>query len=68
MLTLKRQFFVQEYLIDLNATQAAIRAGYSRRTAKQIAWELLRVPEVRAAIREANRARLARLNHLLWAR
>jgi phage terminase small subunit len=68
MLTLKRQFFVQEYLIDLNATQAAIRAGYSRRTAKQIAWELLRVPEVRAAIREANRARLATLNHLLWAR
>ncbi len=33
-LTPKQQRFIQEYLIDLNATQAAIRAGYSAKTAK----------------------------------
>ena len=36
-LTPKQQRFVSEYLIDLNATQAAIRAGYSEKTAKAIA-------------------------------
>lgn len=35
-LTLKQQRFVEEYLVDLNATQAAIRAGYSPKTAKEI--------------------------------
>ncbi len=34
-LTPKQARFVEEYLIDLNATQAAIRAGYSKKTAKQ---------------------------------
>lgn len=36
-LTAKQQRFCDEYLIDLNATQAAIRAGYSKRSARQIA-------------------------------
>ena len=38
-LTAKQQRFCDEYLIDLNATQAAIRAGYSEKTARQIAAE-----------------------------
>lgn len=40
-LTAKQQRFVEEYLIDLNATQACIRAGYSQKNAKQIGSELL---------------------------
>ena len=40
-LTAKQQRFCDEYLIDLNATQAAIRAGYSKKTAKQIGQENL---------------------------
>lgn len=49
-LTPKQQRFVEEYLIDLNATQAAIRAGYSKRTAFQIGTENLKKPYVAAAI------------------
>ena len=40
-LTPKQELFVQEYLIDLNATQAAIRAGYSVKNADKIGPELL---------------------------
>lgn len=40
-MTDKQKMFVKEYLIDLNATQAAIRAGYSENTAKQIGYENL---------------------------
>jgi phage terminase small subunit len=40
-LTAKQQRFCDEYLIDLNATQAAIRAGYSKKTAAQTAARLL---------------------------
>ena len=36
MLTPKQSTFVEEYLTDLNATQAAIRAGYSNKTANEI--------------------------------
>lgn len=57
-LTPKQQRFVQEYLIDLNATQAAIRAGYSKKTAEQIGYENLRKPEIAAAI-EAKRLKVA---------
>lgn len=46
----KRERFVEEYLIDLNATQAAIRAGYSPKTAYSIGHELMKIPEVRARI------------------
>ena len=46
----KQQRFVDEYLIDLNATQAAIRAGYSPKTATAIASENLSKPSISAAI------------------
>ncbi|SEI98662.1 phage terminase small subunit [Azotobacter beijerinckii] len=49
-LTPKQQRFVDEYLIDLNATQAAIRAGYSEKTAKIIAAQNLSKLNIRIAI------------------
>ena len=49
-LTAKQQRFCDEYLIDLNATQAAIRAGYSERTAKQIGQENLTKPDIKKYI------------------
>lgn len=52
-LTEKQAAFVQEYLIDLNATQAAIRAGYSKDTAHQIGYENLRKPDLSQAITRA---------------
>ena len=52
-LTPKQQRFVEEYLIDLNATQAAIRAGYSEKTAKEIGNENLTKPNIAKAIAEA---------------
>lgn len=51
-MTKKQKRFVEEYLIDLNATQAAIRAGYSRKTAKQTGSENLSKPDLRAYIDE----------------
>ena len=52
-LTPKQQRFVEEYLIDLNATQAAIRAGYSEKTAKVIAAQNLSKLNIQEAIQEA---------------
>lgn len=49
-LTEKQKRFVEEYLIDLNATQAAIRAGYSPNTARDIGCENLAKPNIRACI------------------
>lgn len=49
-LTAKQQGFVEEYLIDRNATQAAIRAGYSRKTAQEQSSRLLSNVMVRAAL------------------
>ena len=49
-LTAKQQRFCDEYLIDLNATQAAIRAGYSKRTAAASAARLLRNVKVQEYI------------------
>lgn len=49
----KQQRFVEEYLVDLNATQAAKRAGYSEKTAHTIGHELLKKPEIAAAIQAA---------------
>ncbi len=49
-LTPKRAHFVTEYLVDLNATQAAIRAGYSRKTAREQGCQLLRKPGIADAI------------------
>lgn len=56
----RRQRFVAEYLVDLNATQAAIRAGYPRRTARQQASRLLANANVFRVIRERQAARLTR--------
>ena len=53
----KQQRFVEEYLIDLNATQAAIRAGYSEKSAGQMAHEMLKKHEIQEALSEAMKAR-----------
>lgn len=50
-LTEKQEKFCQEYLIDLNGTQAAIRAGYSEKTAGSIAHENLNKPEIMERLR-----------------
>lgn len=54
-LTAKQQRFVEEYLVDMNATQAAIRAGYSKKTAYSIGGENLRKPEIKKAIKKATK-------------
>lgn len=56
-LTPKQQRFVDEYLVDLNATQAAIRAGYSEKTASVIAAENLSKPNIAQSIQEAMKKR-----------
>ncbi|KDD79563.1 terminase small subunit, partial [Glaesserella parasuis] len=61
-LTDKQQRFVEEYLIDLNATQAAIRAGYSADTARQIGAENLSKLVIQEAIQEAQNKRAERVN------
>lgn len=50
MLTRKRQRFVEEYLVDLNAKQAAIRAGYSAKTAEVTGCQILKNLKVREAV------------------
>ena len=57
-LTPKQERFIAEYLIDLNATQAAIRAGYSEKTAYSIGQENLKKPDIAAAIK-AKQSKLA---------
>ena len=52
-LTPKQQRFIDEYLIDLNATQAAIRAGYSEKTAHSIGEENLKKPGIAQAVNSA---------------
>lgn len=59
-LTDKQRRFVDEYLVDLNATQAAIRAGYSKKTAGQIGEQNLKKLEIAAAIQKAQAARAKR--------
>ncbi len=59
-LTLKQERFVQEFLKDLNRTQAAIRAGYSPASARVIAQETLLNPAVQEAIQEALEKRAER--------
>lgn len=51
-LTKKQELFVDEYIVDLNASQAAIRAGYSKKTARQLASENLTKPNIKKAISE----------------
>ena len=59
-MTPKQERFVEEYLIDLNATQAAIRAGYSAKTAADIGRQLLRKTPVSDAIAAKKAARSER--------
>lgn len=59
-LTPLRQRFVEEYLVDMNGTDAAIRAGYSARSAKAQASQLLALPEVQVAVSQAQASRSAR--------
>lgn len=60
-LTAKQKMFVQEYLVDLNATQAALRAGYSKKTAFSIGNENLKKPEIQKAIQHAMQKREKRV-------
>lgn len=59
-LTSKQARFIEEYLLDLNATQAAIRAGYSAKTAYSIGQEILKKPEIQEAICQAQKDRSER--------
>lgn len=58
-LTAKQRLFVSAYLVDKNATQAAIAAGYSKKTATSIGQENLKKPEVAAAIESQIKAQEA---------
>lgn len=60
-LNARQHLFVQEYLIDLNATQAGIRAGYSIRTAQRTGSENLSKPLISAAIQAALQKRMERI-------
>ena len=63
MLTARRELFCQEYVVDRNAKQAAIRAGYSEATAKQQGSRLLTNADVRARI-EHLQAEVAERNRI----
>ena len=60
-LTPKQEMFCLEYIVDMNATQAAIRAGYSVKTASRIASENLYKPDVQARVSELKVARTERV-------
>jgi len=57
----RQTLFVDEYLVDLNATHAAVRAGYSEHTAPYTGSKLLHKPEVADAVRRALEARAEKL-------
>lgn len=60
-LTAKQEMFCKEYLLDLNATQAAIRAGYSEKTAQKIGSENFLKPVIQSRITELKADRENRL-------
>ncbi len=62
-LTPKQKQFCEEYIIDLNATQAAIRAGYSEKTARSIGNRLLTNVDIQNYIRELQQKRSERLQY-----
>ena len=68
-MTPKQQRFCDEYLIDLNATQAAIRAGYSKKTARAMAAENLTKPDIKsyidARMAEKNKKMIANQDEVL---
>ena len=59
-LTPKQARFVEEYLVDLNATAAAKRAGYSEKTAEQQGYQLLQKSSVQRAVTKAKESRSER--------
>lgn len=61
-LTSKQRAFCREYMVDLNGTQAAVRAGYSSRSAKFIACEMLKLEHVQAEVARLNVERMKRLD------
>jgi phage terminase small subunit len=61
-LSAKQEQFCREYLVDLNATQAAIRAGYSPKTAYSMGQRLLKNVEVQAFIQRAKQERAEKLS------
>jgi len=60
-LTEKQRAFCEEYLVDLNATQAAIRAGYSEATAKEIGFENLTKPHIQDEVQRLMEERSKRV-------
>lgn len=64
-LTAKQQRFVEEYLVDSNATQAAIRAGYSEKCAEVQGCRLLRYAQVATALRAAKRKISERIQYTI---
>lgn len=61
VLTDKQAIFVEEYLIDFNATRAAMASGYSKDTAYSIGSENLRKPEVQSAIQDRTKSKMSSL-------
>jgi len=59
-LTKKQETFCNEFMVDLNATQAAIRSGYSQKTARQIATENLSKPAIQHRLFELQQERITR--------
>jgi len=68
-LTKKQQLFVDEYLQSFNATEAAIKAGYSEKTAYSIGWENLRKPDIAEEIQKHLQASAMSADEVLkrWA-
>ena len=60
-MTDKQQMFIEEYMTDMNATQSAIRAGYSPKTAIQIGYELLNKPHIAEELSKRKAIRSRRL-------
>lgn len=54
----RQELFCREYIKDLNGTQAAIRAGYSPKTADRMAYELLKKPEIQAFVLQSKAERV----------
>jgi len=60
-LTAKQEMFIQEFIIDMNGSAAAIRSGYSENSARQIATEMLSKPYIQEAVAKAQHKRNERV-------
>lgn len=61
-MTPREQAFVREYLVDLDQSKAAVRAGYSERSRREIGRKLMKKPQIQRAVAEAMAARAQRTN------